>query len=222
MLDWLLELYRHHVDSTVVIVHPSSADRIRAWGDATSASLAYESQESPTGMLDAILLARERVAMSDATRIWITWCDQVGIHPETVARLADLSDRNPGAPLVMPTARRRDPYIHLERDQGGRIVRVLHRREGDRMPEVGETELGLFSVSRDAYLRLLPEFAASGETGAATGERNLLPFIPWLAARDSVVTFPCVDEMEAVGINTPEELLLVEGYLGARRPGSAG
>jgi hypothetical protein len=126
-------------------------------------------------------------------------------------------DKRPSAALVMPTARQHDPYIHLERNAQGHIVRVLHRREGDHLPPVGESDVGLFGLSRDTFLNALPEFAASAGTGGATGERNFLPFIPWVAARREIVTFPCVDAMEAIGVNTPDELRLVERYLDLRR-----
>ena len=219
MLDWLLDLYRGVVDRAIIVVHPSSADQIRAYGETTGARLEYRLQETPTGMLDAILRATPAVASSDASRILITWCDQVAVHPETVERLTTLSDTNPAAALVMPTARRTDPYIHLERDSSDRIVRVLHRREGDRLPPVGESDTGLFSLSRDAFLDDLTSFSASAATGEATGERNFLPFIPWIAARGEIVTFPCVDPIEALGVNTPEELQRVETYLAARHRG---
>jgi hypothetical protein len=112
---------------------------------------------------------------------------------------------------------RSHPYIHLERDAQSRIVKVLHRREGDQMPAVGESDAGLFSLSRAAYLTQLPEYAAGLEVGAGTGERNLLPFIPWAAQLGDIVVFPCREEIEAVGINTPEELKQVEAHLATRR-----
>lgn len=220
MLDWLLDLYRGVVDRTIVVVHPSFADQIRTYGETTGAPLEYQVQETPTGMLDAILRATQAVASSDASRILITWCDQVAIHPQTVERLTKLSDTQPGTALVMPTARQSDPYIHLERDTTGRIVRVLHRREGDRLPAVGESDMGLFSLSRHAFLNDLTSFAASAGTGGGTGERNFLPFLPWIAAREAIVTFPCVDAIEAVGVNTPEELQRIESYLAARHTGN--
>jgi len=52
--------------------------------------------------------------------------------------------------------------------------------------------------------------------GTTTGERNFLPFVPWLAQRRLVATFPCTDPMEAVGINTPDELRQVEAWLRSR------
>jgi hypothetical protein len=141
----------------------------------------------------------------------------VAVHPVTVERLATLCTQQPSTPLIFPTVARDAPYVHLERDANGRITRILHRREGDAMPAHGESEMGVFSLSRAAYLERLWEFAAAPETGTRTGERNFLPFIPWMAARGEVVTFPCVDPMEAVGVNTPDELRAVEEYLSRRQ-----
>ena len=84
------------------------------------------------------------------------------------------------------------------------------------MPAEGESDMGLFSLSRQAFERDLRAYARELTRGAATGERNFLPFIPWLAARDTVVTFPCTDPMEAVGVNTPDELQAVETWLRSR------
>jgi bifunctional N-acetylglucosamine-1-phosphate-uridyltransferase/glucosamine-1-phosphate-acetyltransferase GlmU-like protein len=170
-------------------------------------------------MLDAILLGLPCAARSKPSSVWVTWCDQVAVHPNTVRRLA-AHQSGADAALVMPTVRRHDPYIHLERDAAGRIVRVLHRREGDPMPEAGESDMGLFALSARAYGELLPQYARTVEPGAATGERNFLPFIPWLARSEEVMTFPCEDPMEAVGINTPEDLAVVERYLRELEPGT--
>ena len=139
------------------------------------------------------------------------------VLPATVERLAAATDEQAPPSMVFPTVRRAHPYIHFVRDPGGRITRVLHRREGDAMPDEGESDMGLFAVSRAAFVRDLHEYASSVEPGRATGERNFLPFIPWLASRAPVVTFPCTDPMEAVGINTPEELEQVERWLRRRR-----
>src|SRR4029453_2614665 len=98
------------------------------------------------------------------------------------------ADRSPATPLIMPTVTKADPYIHFARDGAGRISRVLHRREGDGMPEIGESDMGLFALSAEACFHLLPQFANQGVTGAGTGERNFLPFIPWLAQRRQVIT----------------------------------
>jgi bifunctional UDP-N-acetylglucosamine pyrophosphorylase / glucosamine-1-phosphate N-acetyltransferase len=219
MIDLLERLYRDVVSSIVVIVHPSfeaaTRQHIASWTTAAECVV----QTEPTGMLDAVLLAGEPVRSADPDSVWITWCDQVAVHPATVGTLSERSQSRPQPALVLPTVRRRKPYIHLERDSTGRIIRVLHHREGDHLPDAGESDMGLFALSPHAYLDLLPQYAREVSIGHLTGERNFLPFIAWIAARHRVVTFPSVDEEEAVGVNTPEELAFVEAYL-ARRRGS--
>jgi bifunctional N-acetylglucosamine-1-phosphate-uridyltransferase/glucosamine-1-phosphate-acetyltransferase GlmU-like protein len=168
-------------------------------------------------MLEAILIPLPRVEAIAPDAVWITWCDQVGISDATVAQLRDVT-ADGAADVALPTLRVSAPYVHLARDERGRIVRVLQRREGDAMPETGETDGGLFALSAAAYLQHLPAFAGAGvASGARTGERNFTPFIPWMGARGVVRTFPLQDPIEAVGINTPEELQRLEAHLEARR-----
>ena len=170
-------------------------------------------QAEPTGMLDAVLLGCEVAARWSPRRVVITWCDQVAVHPATVARLAD---READSALALPLIVRDTPYIHFDRDQRGRICGVRQRREGDAMPARGDSDMGLFSLSADAATIDLPAFASTAAPDRGTGERNFLPFIPWLAKRRPVVTVEATDDMEAVGINTPEDLVRVEAYLKAR------
>ena len=215
MIDRLLDLFRDYVGAATIVVHPSFEIEVRAHLAAhPSVSLAV--QHEPTGMLDAIMLADAGVRRVPPDEVWIVWCDQVAIHPTTIRTLARTTASKPGAALVFPTVRRASPYIHLQRDPDGRIVRILHRREGDSMPAEGESDMGLFAMPTPSFTDLLPQYAATVAPGAATRERNFLPFIAWASRAHDVVTFPAVDEMEAVGVNTPEELQLVEAYLAAR------
>lgn len=218
MIDRLLALYRGPVDHVVLVVSPVFAEQVREHLAHRSYDLRVEcvEQASPTGMLDAVLLGTSVATRLDPSSIWITWCDQIAVHPKTIARLADLTSTRAHDALVMPTVRQSPPYIHLERDPSGRIVRVLHRREGDVMPETGESDMGLFALSPKSYFDRLPAYAQSVEVGHATRERNFLPFIPWLARIETVTTFPSESPMEAVGVNTPEELAIVERYLASR------
>jgi bifunctional UDP-N-acetylglucosamine pyrophosphorylase/glucosamine-1-phosphate N-acetyltransferase len=213
MLDWLVGLYGPYVDRFVLVANPASRTAITDHVARLGVPATILVQDEPTGMLDAILIARPVVEASGAHQVWITWCDQVAVHPTTVARLADLSDGNPGAAMVMPTCTREQPYIHLERGAQGRIAQVLHRREGDRMPVVGESDMGLFSLSRRAFVEDLHAYSQAATLGEGTGERNFLPFIPWAETRGGVVTFQCVEEAESVGVNTPDELATIERYL---------
>jgi bifunctional N-acetylglucosamine-1-phosphate-uridyltransferase/glucosamine-1-phosphate-acetyltransferase GlmU-like protein len=214
MLDYLRDLYRPHVTHTVVVSHPSFSKQVREWAAASGDTDVVE-QTNPTGMLDAILCAMPAVTRRRPDSIWITWCDQIGVLPKTVDRLAEESSLTPSPALAMPTVRRPDPYIHFDRDDG-LIVHVRQRREGDDMPAEGESDMGLFALRRETFLEDLQEYARSPAIGASTRERLFLPFIPWMSARGDVVTFPCTDPMEAIGINTPDELRAIERWLQER------
>jgi bifunctional N-acetylglucosamine-1-phosphate-uridyltransferase/glucosamine-1-phosphate-acetyltransferase GlmU-like protein len=209
MIDHLVALYRPFAGTIVVVAHPSFSDRLRGAFDVVE-------QRERTGMLDAVLLAADAVARTRPDEVWITWGDQVGVLPATVERLA-AAMRDPAHPAAaLPTVRRPDPYIHFDRDATGKLSGLRQRREGDTMPPLGESDMGLFALTHDAYERRLPEFASGVAPGRGTGERNFVPFIPWLAVRETVATFPCTDEREAIGVNTPEELRFMEDWIATR------
>jgi bifunctional UDP-N-acetylglucosamine pyrophosphorylase / glucosamine-1-phosphate N-acetyltransferase len=216
MIDHLIDRYRGVVQRFVLVVHPSFEHDVRRHIEETSPSVhvQYAQQAKPTGMLDAILLASNAARELPEGRVWITWCDQIGVHPDTIDTLRLLSREHADAQVIFPIVRQTPPYIHFERDNVGRITAVRQRREGDAMPAVGESDMGLFSLSPGAYFDLLPEFGRETIQASATRERNFLPFIPWLAQQGhSVVTFPSTNELEAIGINTPEDRRRLEEYL---------
>jgi bifunctional UDP-N-acetylglucosamine pyrophosphorylase/glucosamine-1-phosphate N-acetyltransferase len=219
MLDHLLSLYAAPVSRFVVVVSPAARDLVDRFLSSRRETVEVVLQAQPTGMLDAVLAAGDLVRKHQPDRIWITWCDQIAVHRRTVANLIGAESAPFEPDLALPTLWGTSPYIHFSRDAEGRIVDVLQRREGDAMPSIGESDAGLFSLSHAAYMRDLQAYAAIPHAGGLTRERNFLPFIPWLAARRHVVTFPCVDPVEAVGINTPEELRCIEDVLRATAAG---
>jgi bifunctional UDP-N-acetylglucosamine pyrophosphorylase/glucosamine-1-phosphate N-acetyltransferase len=213
MLGWLIELYRPWVSGVVVVAHPTTREAIRDAIESYDLPLDVVVQAEPTGMLDAVLLGCVAAARWLPERIWITWCDQIAVHPDTVARLAD---REGESSVALPLIARDSPYIHFDRAADGRILAVRQRREGHVMPARGDSDMGLFSLSAHAAMADLPAFASNATADAGTGERNFLPFVPLAAAHGSVLTIAATEEIEAVGVNTPDELARVEAHLKAR------
>jgi hypothetical protein len=164
-------------------------------------------------MLDAILIPGPRISKLNPDEVWITWCDQVAVTEGTVFRLGQAMVTAPRPELAFPTVITANPYIHFARDRNGTIVKVLQRRERDAMPNEGEGDIGLFGLTGRAYRERLPVFAKASARSAGTGEHNFLPFIPWLAGHSLVRTIPATSPIEAVGINTPEDLERVGKYL---------
>jgi len=212
MIDHILARYLGAVEAGVVVVNPDCRPAVARHLDGCALPIAIVEQASPTGMLDAVLAARSAVLHFKPARVWITWCDQVGISASTVDRLAACEAASPADAAVLPVVTQPSPYIHFERDADGRLTAVRQRREGDTMPETGISDAGLFSLSRDAFEHALPEYARAAVRGARTNERNFLPFLPWLAAQAAVSTFDVAAD-EAQGINTREDLAAVEARL---------
>jgi bifunctional N-acetylglucosamine-1-phosphate-uridyltransferase/glucosamine-1-phosphate-acetyltransferase GlmU-like protein len=210
MLDWLLALYAGRVDVVALVVQARDREAVEVVARRRAGHVITAVQDAPTGMLDAVRIGIGSVAGELASRIWVTWCDQIAVRPQTLDRLTHAEE---GTALTFPVVTQSPPYIHFERDDGGRIVRVRQRREGDVMPDTGESDMGVFSLSPDAAGPFLHQFDSEASAGPGTGERNFLPFIPWLAARADVRTFPATDPFEAVGINTPDDRARVEAYL---------
>jgi bifunctional N-acetylglucosamine-1-phosphate-uridyltransferase/glucosamine-1-phosphate-acetyltransferase GlmU-like protein len=210
MIDHLVALYRPFVDDIVVVAHPTFSARLRGPFEVVE-------QHERTGMLDAVLLAAPAVARRQPAEVWVTWGDQVGVLRPTVERLAAAMADGSRPLAALPTVRRASPYIHFDRDAAGRISGLRQRREGDAMPDEGESDMGLFALTRGAFEGDLREYAEHIQPGAGTGERNFVPFIPWLSQRGTVSTFPCTDAREAIGVNTPEELHEMEQWLASRK-----
>jgi bifunctional N-acetylglucosamine-1-phosphate-uridyltransferase/glucosamine-1-phosphate-acetyltransferase GlmU-like protein len=209
MLDRLIDLYRAFAATIVVVAHPSFSAQLDGPFEVVE-------QHERTGMLDAVLLAAPVVGRAQPDEVWVTWGDQVGVLHATIERLAQTMTSPSRPAAALPTVHRADPYIHFDRDAQGRLSGLRQRREGDTMPPVGESDMGLFALRRSAYERDLSEYAAGVERGRGTAERNFVPFLPWLAQRAPVATIPCTDEREAIGINTPDELRMMEAWLTSR------
>jgi bifunctional UDP-N-acetylglucosamine pyrophosphorylase/glucosamine-1-phosphate N-acetyltransferase len=217
MLAHLAALHAPWIDAWHLVVRPQDREVIGDACQALGLAARLHVQPRPTGMLDAVLRAHDAIAADAPDEVWITWCALVALRPETRARRAAAPDGPARWAIRMPTCWTREPYIHLDRDGGGRIAGVRHRREGDAMPEIGEADAGLFALRGDVYVGDLPRFAAEDAgTGSQTAERNFLPFLAWPGLTGPVETFPCADESETIGINTPADLAAVERVLAAR------
>ena len=117
--------------------------------------------------------------------------------------------------VTCPTVFRQNPYIHFDRGADGRISGLRQAREGDPMPEEGESDTGFFcfetQTARDllAALRREPE-----QQGSSTGEFNFLPVIPLAAHRGlDILTPALMTPGETVGINSAADAVATEVFL---------
>jgi bifunctional N-acetylglucosamine-1-phosphate-uridyltransferase/glucosamine-1-phosphate-acetyltransferase GlmU-like protein len=213
VLEWLLDLLLPYCATCVFVLSPDGRKDVEPELKRLAAGrYRIAIQEAPTGMGDAIAIGADEVSTGNTA---VIWGDQVAIRPaslETVLRL----HQGPLAPdLTVPTVLRPAPYIHFARDDSGRISKLLQAREGDPMPDEGESDTGLFCFRTEVLRHLLAEMRQDRSAfGAQTGEFNLLPIIPFAAAAGFHVLTPRTMEVEeAIGINCADDARRVEPFL---------
>ena len=215
LIEYLLRRYQPYVDRFFIVINPLDEDQVRTAIKSLDYPVELGFQPEPTGMLDAIMAPFDMLCSQPVEQVWITWCDQIGITDKTAKAMSDYLIVTETPCLVFPTYHKPEPYIHLKRDECGTIVEVLHLREGDAMPEIGENDCGLFAMDGKTYVEDLKAFSDHGleamerQHGSAIGqqtkERNFLPFIQWMGDRGNVVTYTAQGPFETVGINTLED-----------------
>ena len=173
----------HRPDRASLVRRTQCGSTSRAWPLPVDVAV----QERPTGMLDAILLGADAVR-STTPRRGVDHVVRSGGGPpddgRAPGRSADAAHRD--AALVMPTVAQRRPYIHLAARRAGRIVAACCiGAKATRCRRSGESDMGLFALSaRGVSGRPAAHMPRRRGIGRVTGERNFLPFIPWLAAGD--------------------------------------
>jgi bifunctional UDP-N-acetylglucosamine pyrophosphorylase/glucosamine-1-phosphate N-acetyltransferase len=168
-------------------------------------------QPAPSGMGDAIFCGYP--IWSASATILIVWGDQVFVSIETLRRTCAL---HRGAPrrLVIPVVRLAEPYVEYLFDREGRLTGVRQSREGDACAADGYGDIGTFALSTDGLRDAWDDYLCGASAGAATGESNFLPFMPYLATRGwDVERCEISDAREARGINTPADLAFFQSLL---------
>ena len=213
ILEWLLHLLLPSCQTAVFVLSPDGRDQVEPELERLAPGrYCIAIQPVPTGMADAVQIGAAHAATRHTV---VLWGDQVALRPASVEAVLRLHQGPLSPDLTLPTVFRQSPHIHFERDDAGRIANLLQAREGDAMPEYGESDAGLFCFRTEVLRRLLVELRSSGAaTGTGTAEFNLLPIIPF-AARSAhyVLTAHLMDGEETVEINSAAGAGRAESFL---------
>ncbi|TMJ01380.1 MAG: hypothetical protein E6G97_15965 [Alphaproteobacteria bacterium] len=218
ILSWLLDALAPVCGASVLVLSPAGRAAVGPVAQSLGAPLEIVIQEHPTGMADAVQRAR---AATRTDFVLVVWGDQVTLRTETIQACAALHQRRPNATLTLATVMKPNPYIDVERDAAGRIIRVRQAREGEIDRAVGENDCGLFLFTAATLFSVL-ERAAAGARGERTGETNLLQMLPaFERGPGSVATVRLADPDETLGVNTAEEAAAAAAILARRASASA-
>lgn len=211
-IDWLIDLLAPQCSRFVFILSPSGVAHVQPHLEQRIAGR-YDIviQEEPRGMADAISYALPKLTTPHSL---IIWGDQVGIRPTTLQRVRTLHESLADTPLTLPIVSRDNPYVHYATDDTGRFTHVLERREGAAMPEIGQSDCGLFACDT---ARLQAIFAGEVERGIqwskGTKEWNFLPLLPQFDTDGTVAALRLESREETIGVNDQADAAVLEEYL---------
>lgn len=211
ILDWMLDFLSPNCSSIVIVSSGEGKNEIaKALNLRIPGRFQIVVQEVPTGMGDAVALALPSVS---TPYVAIVWGDQVALRRESVEACLRLHQSRLQPDVTCPTVMRERPYIHFERDAQNRIIALRQAREGDAMPDRGESDTGFFCFRTEVLRRLLEELRACSNLGNSTREFNFLPVILLAARQGSVLTPQFMRVEETVGVNSKEDAVAVERFL---------
>lgn len=212
-------------DEGVVVVSPEGKPLVEEFiVSARLKGIRLAIQEKPIGMADAVEVGARAHAVEKCDFL-IIWGDQVTAQTRTLQKLKSHHLQN-SAWLSLPTTIRRNPYVHVVRDSAGKVIGMLEAREGDLMPEWGESDCGVFMVRGEHLLNGIAELRMATynpRTGrydrldgspSITGEFNFLPLISlWGHMGIKLAAVPAAESDESVGVNTRADAEFVESRL---------
>lgn len=165
-------------------------------------------------MADAVQIGLSAFKNNKRWNYLVIWGDQVTINRKTVKKIIN-HHLSTNANMTFASAMRISPYIHIARDRKGHIHEILEAREGDIMPEKGESDCGIFLFKGDSLISGLDKlrkltydkktrtFTRLNGRQSRTNEINFLPIIQLLVNMDKKVETVRIRNMqETIGINT--------------------
>ena len=217
LLAYVLESARAAGATRTIVVVGTQKEQVMAAFKQDGAEFVVQAGQH--GTADAVLACRDR--LSDDEECVVLCGDAPLIRPATIQRLYQ-ARQSAGADVAVFTARLADPgaYGRVVRAGGDFIDRIVEKR--DATPEVlaiHEVNSGAYSFRwgkvRPALERIQPS--------PASGEYYLTDIVREVRSEGGKAVAVLADDPdEMLGANTPEELLLLERGLAARRRSSAG
>jgi bifunctional UDP-N-acetylglucosamine pyrophosphorylase / glucosamine-1-phosphate N-acetyltransferase len=217
ILFYLFKNFAPFVSRAIVITSPAGREEIEKATRELNPKFTVEfaEQRTPVGMVDAILCASPLISLKE--NILLVWGDQVLLSQKTISNAIQTFEAS--AKLrkrcVLPTISLKNPYIHFERDSQGKIENCRMRREGVKMPTVGESDAGFFILS-GALIKdeLQAFFKDPNSKGIKTGEVSFPPFFAHVAKQNIPVLTSIVETpQETIGLNDKNDLEIINSFL---------
>ena len=204
----------------LIVVPPGREDEYEIALDGLGCRII--TQERALGTGNAVYGALDFL-LSPVEHVYVSFGTQPLVKQETVEGVFEFHKEN-GLGFSLATVIMDNPYAPLIRDQGGMVMGSLETHlEGDKMPKRGETNIGAYWASRDALESVLRGLHRTmfieGEGKYSTNSGELgYPNEMVRACLDAglpVDGVPIADELEMLGIKTPETLAAIRKIVGS-------
>ena len=153
-----------HPDAIAVVVGKETAGLADRFENPGYVDTVF--QDPPRGTGDAVRLGL--ATLPDIDRLVVLYCDHPLLEPETVAGLLEGS-RASGARVTVLSATLDDPagYGRIDRDETGRPIGIVERRDDDSVQRSGPTEInsGMMVLDAQWARTALNQLRPSGATG---------------------------------------------------------
>jgi bifunctional UDP-N-acetylglucosamine pyrophosphorylase/glucosamine-1-phosphate N-acetyltransferase len=217
LLSYVLASVRAAGAARIIVVVGTQKELVMAAFE--QAGVEFVVQAGQRGTADAVLACRGR--LSDGEECVVLCGDAPLVRPETIRRLIE-ARQTAGADVAVFTARLANPgaYGRVVRSEGDFVERIVEKR--DATPDVlaiHEVNSGAYSFRWGLARRALERIQPS----PVSGEYYLTDIVREVRSEGGqAVAVLAEDPDEMLGANTPEELVLLERGLAARRESSAG
>jgi bifunctional UDP-N-acetylglucosamine pyrophosphorylase/glucosamine-1-phosphate N-acetyltransferase len=210
LVEWVLEAAAPLAERLVVVVG-HQRDRVTAVVEPLGARTVVQEPQEGTGHA----LACAVPALDGVDTLLVLAGDVPLLRSESLRSLLDEHEARRAAATVL-TFRATDPtgYGRVLRAADGTVEAIVEHAEADEeQRRVDECNSGTWAFDARRVLPLLPALPRS-----ARGEYYLTDVVTLLRSRGEVVAAAVADEVEALGINSMEQLAAAEELLAGRRP----
>jgi bifunctional N-acetylglucosamine-1-phosphate-uridyltransferase/glucosamine-1-phosphate-acetyltransferase GlmU-like protein len=210
-LFYVLDAISPNVDALVLVVAPGKEqlfiDALIQYGWQKSYSIVV--QDLPQGSADAVQtglqpLDRRSIAV-------VAWADQVGLSATTVQEVVGVAN-DASHRLALPLVQVERPYVWFEGNEDS--LTVKRQRDGDIAPQYGFNDVGCFGFQVETGMDAINALSRQDNQGR---EVDFVYALPLMAAKSGWTQINVEDPIEAIGINTPEELVRAAKEFEARR-----
>ena len=213
VIDLLESAIGDLVDECCFVIRPDMVESFKEY--STNLKSTFVIQEEPLGMGDAIFKASKKLLQFKT--LLVVWGDQISLSKETLVRVIREHTQK-DVDCTIPLVKVQNPYVHYEINQFDQLENLYQSREGDSLPNVGFSDIGVFLLKTtnilpewESYLKQFPHRSNT------THEINFLPFLLFLSKNGKKQIFPVIqDAFEATGMNTKIELDAFKDVLGRK------